>query len=401
MARFGAEDLRQDGEVLDAALTDHKASFLSPKTRKSEKGLRSFSLREASGFLGVNYNSLRNYIKTLDGAPAGETLPGNRRTFTLEEIHQIRELLVDAGKVSATGYPIRQAGDRMAVLCIANLKGGVSKTSTTAHLAAALAIRGARVLIVDVDPQASISDLYDVKPDIDDVPSVYDVLRYDESQVPITEAIQATYFPNVDILAGSLSMSEFEFETSATYLDGRHRDMPWHTRFKTALRLVENDYDVVLFDTPPHMSFSVLAAMHASTGMIIPLSASMLDAVSLMKFIHLAADTLEVLEKHDPGHKFDFIRYLITRHSPQDGPQLQLASFLRTHLGDRMLRTPLVHSTAMLDVTNTLDLMIEVPPGEINRKTYERIMESLDGIAREIEADILRNWGRLSAEEAA
>ncbi len=399
MAGLGAQDLRRDGDALDKALEDHKASFLSPRTRKTQKGLRSFSLREASGFLKMNYNSLRNYLKTLEGAPSGEILSGNRRMFELKEIHRMQELLFAAGKIPLANYPRRQEGEPLSIICVANLKGGVAKTSVTSSLAGRLAARGMRVLVIDVDGQASISDLFDVKPDVDDVPSVYDVLKY-EDPIPITKAIQPTYFPNVDILAGSLSMSEFEFETSSTYMDGRFKEMPWHRRFKTALRLVEDRYDVVLLDTPPHMSFSVLAAMHAANGLIIPLSASMLDAISLMKFIHLASDTLEVMEKHDPGHRFDFIRYLITRHSPQDGPQVQLAAFLRTHLGNRMMKTPLLHSTAMLDVTNTLDLMIEVPPGDMNRKTYDRIMESLDGIADEVEADILRSWGRTNPAEA-
>lgn len=400
MQGLGAEDLRRDGDVLDKALEEHKLSFLSPRKRKTERGLRSFSLREAAGFMKVNYNSLRNYLKTLEGAPQGETLPGNRRTFTLEEIHAIQDKLFEAGKIPTRKMLRRGPGEPLSVICVTNLKGGVAKTSVAAQLSCSLATRGARLLLIDTDPQASLSDLFDIRADIDEIPSVYDVLRYD-NPIPITKAIQSTYFPNIDILAGSLSMSEFEFETSATYMDGRHKEMPWHTRFKTALRLVEDQYDVVLFDTPPSLSFSVLAAMHASNGLIIPLSASMLDAVSLMKFIRLASDTLEILEERDPGHHLDFIRYLITRHSPQDGPQLQLASFLRTHLGDRMMKTALLHSTAMLDVTNTMDLMIEVPPGDINRKTYERIMESIDGIAAEVEEDIMRFWGRIGAEEAA
>jgi chromosome partitioning protein len=128
----------------------------------------------------------------------------------------------------------------------------------------------------------------------------------------------------------------------------------------------------------------------------------MLDVVSLVKFLELATSTLESIEGVDPNKKFDFIRILLTRYSPNDPAQLQLSSFLRNTLGSAMLKTDFLASTAIADAGNTMNPLLEVDPSTFTRKTYDRILESLHGIAVEIEEEIMRSRGRLqdSAEVA-
>ena len=228
------------------------------------------------------------------------------------------------------------------------------------------------------------------------------MLRYDEevedaTRVPIAEAIQATYFPNIDIIPGSISLTEFEYETASAAAKG----IPFYSRISDALGVVEDAYDVVIFDTPPHMSFCVIAALYASNAMLIPLSAGMLDVVSLVKFLDLASSTLESIEGVDPDKRFDFVRLLLTRYSPNDPAQLQLSSFLRNTLGASMLNTDFLNSTAIADAGNTMNPLLEVDPSSFTRKTYDRILESLHGIAMEIEREIMVGRGRIAENEEA
>ena len=398
---LASEQLMSFSTIIDTALAQQRELLYAPDQRKSDKPLRPFSVREVSHALKVKYNSLRQYLNTLDGMPEGTLESGNRKYFTAEEINQIQAVLHSMGKIGDERYPRRKPGDQQARLVVYNLKGGVSKTSLSVNLAQFLALRGYRILAVDLDPQASFSDMFDIQADLDRQHSVYDVLRYvdpgtGETPIPITEAIQATYVPNIDILPGSMSMTEFEYETSASFRQGAD-GTPFHRRIADALEQVNQHYDLVLFDTPPHMSFAVIAAVFAATGMLIPLSAGMLDVVSLAKFLELAASTMQVVEQHQ-DKRYDFIRFCLTRYSASDPAQLQLSSFLRTHLGSAMLKHDFVSSTAIADAGNTMNPLLELDPGSFHRKTYDRIFDSLSGIADEVDAEIMRAWGRKAFE---
>lgn len=392
----GSQAMRDYSDIIREALTRQSARLFAPDERKSDKELRRLSVRETAEALRINYNTLRHHLKNLDGIPTGRLEPGNRRTFSVDEIHQIQQILYAAGRIPDALYPRKGPDDVPVTMAIYNLKGGVAKTSLCSNLSEFLAVRGYRVLLVDLDPQGSLSDLFDVKADIDDLPSVYDVLK-DRGPIPITQAIAPTYFPNIDIVPGSLSMTEFEFETSASF---RHKDQaagPWHRKIADALELVEEYYDVILFDTPPHMSFAVLAAVFASNGLLVPVSAGMLDVVSLEKFLDLGASTLEVIERAEEEKQYDFIRFILTRYSPHDQAQLQLSSFLRSQLGASMLKTDFLNSAAIGDGSNAMQPIMELGPQAAGtRKTYDRIFECLQNITHEVEEEIMTSWGRES-----
>lgn len=393
---LGSEALKGLSDALDEALRLQQSRLLSPDHRKSDKPLRRFTIREMADLaFRINYNTLRHYLKTFDDLPEGIMEPGNKRTYSLEEVHAIQQRLYEEGKIPDALYPGKLEGERTAKLLCYNLKGGVSKTSTVANLAQFLALRGFKVLIVDLDPQASCSDLFDVQADLDDIPSIYDVLCYEDVEegiqpIPMADAVQATYFDNIDIVPGSISLTEFEYETASAAARG----VPFYSRISDALSTIEDAYDVVLFDTPPHMSFSVIAALYAANSMLIPLSAGMLDVVSLVKFLELASGTLASIEDVAPYKRFDFVRILLTRYSPSDPAQLQLSSFLRMVLGQTMLKTDFLSSTAIADAGNTMSPLLEIEPSDFTRKTYDRILESLQGIALEIEAEIMEARGR-------
>jgi chromosome partitioning protein len=390
----GSEILGAHRDQLGSALEQQMRRISSPDDRKSDKPLRRFTIREMADLcLRINYNTLRHYLKVISGLPEGVMEPGNRKTYSLEEIHEIQKALYAAGKLPADGTPWRLPGEATAVLLIYNLKGGVAKSTLAANTAQLLAARGFRVLLLDLDPQASLSDLFDVKADLDDLPSIYDVLRYDTADVASMDAadvIQGTYFPNVDIMPGSISLTEFEYETA----QAAARGIPFYKRLQDKLAPIMDAYDVVLIDSPPHLSFSVIAAIYSCTGMLIPVSAGMLDVVSLEKFLDLASSTLSSIDDAVGAKKVDFVRYVLTRYQPNDAAQLQLSSFLRHTLGEAMLKTDMLASTAIADAGNTMNPLLEIEPGEFTRKTYDRILESLQGIALEIEGEIMAARGR-------
>lgn len=376
---------------LTRQLKEHSEESFPPDARKT---LRKFAMREAADFLKINQNTFRHYVSTLaDKIPTGELDKSNRRYFTAEEIQEIQRILFEEGKIDPDVYPRRRDGEPCMVMTCFNLKGGSGKSSSASHVSNLLSLQGFRVLVVDLDSQASLSNMFGVTPEYDqEMLTSYDMIRY-EDPVLAREVIQRTYFPNIDLIPASMSLMEFEYETALSFRDG-NRTGAFHTRIANALEPVLPNYDVVIFDTPPQLSFAVIAALFASRGVLIPLNASMLDVMSLASFLSMAGNLLEVVEGHAPDHGFDFVKLLITRYEPTDLPQVQMASFLRTVLGSSVMAAEFVKSTAIGDAATTKQTVFEVEPRDVNRKTYDRAIESISRITAEVEAEIFRAWGR-------
>lgn len=248
------------------------------------------------------------------------------------------------------------------------------------------AMMGYRVLACDLDPQATLTNMFGVTSELDpDMPTAYDMIR-NEAPVLARDVIQKTCVPNLDLIPASINVLGFEYETA---LSSRDPTLVAH-----ALRPVLPNYDVVIFDTPPQLSFAVIAALFASNGVLIPLNASMLDVMSLASFLRMAGELMTVVETYAPDHGFDFVKILITRYDATDLPQVQIASFLRTVLGGSVMATEFVTSTAIGDAATTKQTLFEVEPRGANRKTYDRAIESIGRVTAEIEAEIGKVRGR-------
>jgi chromosome partitioning protein len=91
---------------------------------------------------------------------------------------------------------------------------------------------------------------------------------------------------------------------------------------------------------------------------------------------------------------FTWLRYLITRYEPADGPQTQMVSFLRSLFGQHVLVNPMLKSVAIADAGMTKQTLYEVERRQFTPATYDRAMEALDAVNGEIERLIHTAWGR-------
>ena len=95
----GSDILGSQRDKLGNALEDQMRRQLAPDSRKSDRPLRRFSTREVADItLRMNYNTFRHHLKSIEGMPEGELEPGNRRSFSLEEVHEIQRILAKNGK---------------------------------------------------------------------------------------------------------------------------------------------------------------------------------------------------------------------------------------------------------------------------------------------------------------
>ncbi|KMO20559.1 plasmid partitioning protein RepA [Methylobacterium indicum] len=389
-----AQRVSRHASLLSGQLRNLTASLFPPA---SQKMLRSFSSGEVAKFVGVSDGYLRQL--SIDGlGPVPAIATGGRRSYTLAQVNELRAYLTEARPREALQFlPRRRPGEPLQVIAVANFKGGSAKTTTSLYLAQYLALRGFRVLAIDLDPQASLSSMFGYQPefDIDRNETLYGAIRYDDERRPTREVIRPTYFDGVSIVPGNLELMEFEHQTPRAMIDRKARghDM-FFRRVATALGEVESDYDVVVIDCPPQLGYLTMGALNAATAMVVTIHPQMVDMASMSQFLLMTSDLMSVIEDAGGRLHHDFIRYVVTRHDPNDVPETQIVALLRNLFGDDVLNAAAWKSTAVANAGLTKQSLYELERGSVGRAAYDRALESVDAVNAEIVQLIKQAWGR-------
>lgn len=208
------------------------------------------------------------------------------------------------------------------IISIFNQKGGVGKTTTNVNLCAGLAMKGKKVLSIDIDPQGnSTSGLGIEKNDLEF--TIYDVLieNYD-----INKTICKTEIENLDIIPSNIELSGAEIELTTT--KQRERTL------KADIELIKNDYDFIIIDCPPSLGLLSLNALTASSSVIIPIQCEYysLEAVSqLMDTIKLVNKTL------NPDLEIEGV--LLNMFDGRTNLSIQVVEEVKKYFKDKVYRT--------------------------------------------------------------
>lgn len=390
--RFDDTILAQ-GRDISRKLNQLRMETFPPNATKT---LREFSLAEAAHFLGVSTSNLKKLH--LEGRAVEPTIhQGGRRSYSAAQILELRHWLDRNGRSESKNYvPHRRPGERLQVVAVVNFKGGSGKTTTAAHLAQHLALTGHRVLALDLDPQASLSALQGIQPEVDRHPSLYETIRYDGQRKSIRSVIRKTNFPGLDIVPASLELQEYEYDTPlAMQSENSIEGKTFWNRIERALAEVDADYDVVVIDCPPQLGYLTLTALAAATAVLITVHPQMLDLMSMSQFLLMLGDILKTINKAGGDVDLDWFRYLVTRYEPTDIPQAQMVGFMQSMLASHMLQHQMLKSTAISDAGLTKQTLYEVERSGMTRSTYDRAMESMESVNAEIRGLIHAAWGRL------
>ena len=160
------------------------------------------------------------------------------------------------------------------IISIANFKGGVGKTTTAINLAAGLKLRGQKVLLIDIDPQANMTQSLGLTDEVET--SIYAVLRKEAfgEKTKLLDARRQVH--NLDLIPASLELASAELELASVY--GREQIL------NQLLKKVK-DYDFVLIDCPPSMGMLTINALVASNYVLIPLQAEFLPLKGAKSFL--------------------------------------------------------------------------------------------------------------------
>ena len=378
--------------MLSARLQAHRQQLFPPTARKT---LRKFTSGEAAKLIGTDDSVLRRLSLSGKG-PIVDVASNGRRSYSAENIQGVRTYLDAHSKGDKRYLPRRSGGEKLQVITVVNFKGGSGKTTTATHLAQHLALRGYRVLAIDLDPQASLSAMHGYQPefDIGENETLYGAIRYDARRRELADIIRRTYFANLDLVPGNLELMEFEHETPKALLDGDIADSMFFTRMDQALATVADRYDVVIVDCPPSLGFLTMSAMCAATAVLVTVHPQMLDVMSMCQFLIMTSDLLRVVADAGGNMGYDWMRYLVTRFEPGDAPQNQMVAFMRSMFNEHVLTYPMLKSTAVSDAGITKQSLYEVTRDQFTRSTYDRAIEALDNVNSEIEQLIRAAWGR-------
>lgn len=211
------------------------------------------------------------------------------------------------------------------ILSIANQKGGVGKTTTAINLAAALVERGARVLLVDLDPQGNASTGLGFAP-TDRKKTTYDLLL---DETPLVETVVETEFTGLLLCPSSADLSSADIQL----VSNEKRSFLLHDSLREP-RVETLDLDFILIDCPPSLSLLTVNAMVASHAVLVPLQA---EFFALEGLSQLMLTIREVRRSANPGLRIEGV--VLTMVDSRNRLSQQVEHDARTTLGDLVFKT--------------------------------------------------------------
>ena len=208
------------------------------------------------------------------------------------------------------------------VIAIANQKGGVGKTTTAVNLSSCLALLGARVLLIDVDPQGnSTSGLGIDKSTVKRC--VYDCLVND---VPMDEAIVSTKVENLGLLPATIQLAGAEVELVSV--------LARENMLKRALEKVKYRYDFVLMDCPPSLGLLTINALTAASSVLVPIQCEFYALEGLSQLMR----TVGLVQKNlNPSLQLEGV--VLTMFDARTNLSIQVVDEVKNHFRNKVYRT--------------------------------------------------------------
>jgi chromosome partitioning protein len=246
------------------------------------------------------------------------------------------------------------------VITVANQKGGVGKTTTSINIAAGLATRGKRVLLVDLDPQANSSLSYLEFSQVDI--SIYDFLT-DETVAP-EMVVRPTKVPGLEILPARISFAKFESKLIGEF------DAPF--RLKDRLETIKRNYDFVILDTPPTLGLITVNALVASTHLLIPIQSSYFA-------LEGTDDLLETVSKVKarPNPNLQVLGVVITLHDRRTSLARDIYDQICQVFGDKVFNTVITKSVRLEESPAYKESIFSFAPQSSGAIEYGNLCEEI------------------------
>ena len=257
--------------------------------------------------------------------------------------------------------PTRPKGPK--IVAVANQKGGVGKTTTAINLAAALVEEGARVLVVDLDPQGNASTGLGI--DVEDrALTTYDLLL-DEAE--LTDVIQKTDKEGMSIIPATVDLSSADIEL----ISNEKRSFLLHDSLRqTAMDAYQWDY--ILIDCPPSLNLLTVNAMIAAHSVLIPLQS---EFFALEGLSQLMLTVREVRQTANPKLRIEGV--VLTMFDARNNLSQQVEQDARDNLGDLVFETKIPRNVRVSEAPSFAQPVLDYDPTSKGAEAYRALAKEL------------------------
>lgn len=381
-AGISLSDIADQAERAVLMMEQIRKVMLAPTARKLPPV---FNLSQLTALCGTEKGSLSHRMARGDLPEGKLNDSGSRREFSLSEARSwIREYRKEHS---------RPPGAEAITISVGNFKGGVSKTTTAVTLAQGLSLLGHKVLVIDTDPQGSLTTLFGILPDteVEEQDTILPLALGTETS--IRYAIRPTYWNGIDLVAAAPILFGAEFALPARQT--KEAGFEFWRVLDLGIDDVRSEYDVIIIDTPPALSYTTINAFIASNGIIIPLPPNALDFASASQFWSLFSDlTTSLLTDRGLTKEFDFIHVLLARVDSADGASNIVRQWIGQTYAEKVLPVEIPKTTVTGVTAAEFGTVYDVAKYDGSARTLKRAREAYDNFVRHIEGSIESAWAK-------
>lgn len=248
------------------------------------------------------------------------------------------------------------------VICVANQKGGVGKTTSSVNLSSALAEMGRRVLLLDMDPQGNASSGLGLKRYENQTKSIYQVLI---GELTAQEAIQSSGHSGLDVITANPDLVGAEIELV---------DMPSREyRLKQALQPVQDKYHYIIIDCPPSLGLLTINAFSAADTFLVPLQCEYYALEGLSQLLNTAG----LIKKNlNPNLRIEGI--LLTMFDTRNNLSHQVVSEIQSHFKDKVFSAIIPRNVRLSEAPSHGQSILNYDTKSIGAKKYRELAAELD-----------------------
>jgi chromosome partitioning protein len=374
------KDIKDQADLAAEMMGQVREAMLNPTSRKKEL---SVNMSQLATYCGVEKGTILHRVKRGDLPEGTLNETGSRREFTLSEAQEwIRAYRHDK---------LRPAGAEAVTISIANFKGGVGKTTTAMTLAQGLTLLGHRVLVIDTDPQGSLSTLFGILPDTE-VAEEDTILHLALGiETSIRSAIRSTYWSGIDLVAAAPCLFGAEFALPARQT--QEPDFQFWNVLNLGIDDVRGEYDVIILDSPPSLSYITINALMASNGIVMPLPPNALDYASASQFWNLFSDlSNEMLTKRGLDKEFDFIHVLLSRVDATESTSDIVRTWIQATYKEKVLPVEIPKTAVTSSASAEFSTVYDIQKYDGNARTFKRARDAYDQFVGYVESSIRAVW---------